>query len=100
MTSKEIMEFFMDYLEDRGYRNHDGKLSKGYVIINFMANGKMIRATDENPNHAHKHIVSCQTPSNEQDADSWYKLLEIGKKEVGSKAWKILQARKNEESNR
>jgi hypothetical protein len=96
MNGKEMMGFFIEYLENKGYTNHDGKLSKGYVIINFMANGKMIRATDENPNHAHQHIVSCKTPSTEQDADTWYELLEIGKKEVGSRAWKIIQEQKKD----
>jgi hypothetical protein len=99
MNHREIKQFFIAFLEEKGYNNHDGKLSKGYVIINFMANGRMIRATDENPNHSHQHIVSCKTPSNTQDAESWYKLLEIGKKEVGTKAWKVIQERNKTESN-
>lgn len=97
MKNREVKEFFIAFLEGKQYTNHDGKLSKGYVIINFMANGRMIRATDENPNHSHKHIVSCKTPSTEQDAESWYNLLEIGKKEVGSNAWNVIRKRDKEQ---
>jgi hypothetical protein len=99
MNNREIKEFFISYLEDRGYNNHDGKLSKGFVIINFMANGKMIRATDENPNHSHQHIVSCQTPKNIEDADCWFRLLDIDKKEVGSNAWKVIKNRDFNDKN-
>ena len=93
MSGKELKEFFTGYLEGLNYSNHDGTMSKGFVIINFMANGKMIRATDENPSHSHSHIVSCKTPSNLEEADVWYGLLEIEKKEMGSNAWNTLKKR-------
>ena len=100
MNNRELKEFFIGFLEDKGYNNHDGKMSKGFVVINFMANGKMIRAADKNPTHSHGHIVSCKTPPTIEDADTWYFLLEIEKKEMGSSAWKVLKKREhNDEKN-
>jgi len=99
MKNRDLKDFFISILEDRGYSSHEGKLSKGFVIVDFMANGKMIRATDGNPTHSHKHIVTCKTPSTTGDADVWFDLLEIEKKEVGSRAWKVIKKRKYDSEN-
>ena len=94
---KQTREFFVDFLKEKGYKQHEGLYSKGFVIIRLMFSGKMLSIKDANPDHIRDKnasktidIAFCKTPCNLNEADVLYKLLGLGMKEIGSKAYKRL----------
>jgi len=91
--NRKTREFFIGYMKGRLYEVNEGNLFKGYVRLIFMNGGFRVRATDMNPEHKFPHIVLCLTPTNKQEADVFYKLLEFNVKEIGVKADRL---RKNE----
>ena len=55
--TQRIKMFFQDFLEKKGYSDHDGLMSKGFVVFKFIFSGKMISARDLNPDHKFDHII-------------------------------------------
>ena len=92
--SKLTENYFTSFLEERGYKRYDNKFTKGFVIVTMMGNYKRCWMEDKNPRHKYPHIVTSLSPTNLQEAEILFKLLEIERKEIGTKNWKKLK--KNE----
>lgn len=98
MSNKEKVQFFTDYLLDKGYiQQEDNSFINGFVTIRFMMGGTRVRGTDSNPEHAYYPIAIFLTPTNITEAGVIYNLLEIERKEVGSKAWKKIREQRKQE---
>lgn len=86
--NKRNREFFVGVMKGKMYE-FDGKvISKGFVEITFQNSGRRIRAKDVNPNHKFPHIVTCLTPVDKNEFDTFYKIMEFEIKEIGVEAYR------------
>lgn len=86
--NKIITDFFTDYMENRGYKFIGKTMKKGFVVIILMHGGRTMRLYDNNTDHKFTDIALCLTPVNVNQADAFYIMFELEKKEMGSKEWK------------
>ena len=96
MSKDEEFSFF-NYLDERNYKKHDkNKYSKGYIIITLIGRqGNYISMIDTNPDHKLSKLGLCKTPTNIIESDILFKLFELEKKEIGTKAWKQIKQKQN-----
>ena len=86
--NKKTKDFFIGCMKGKMYE-FDGKIiSKGYVEVVFQNGGRRIRARDVNPEHKFPHIVTCLTPINKSQFDTFYMIMELDIKEVGVEAYR------------
>lgn len=86
--NKGIREFFISYMESKGYQLVGKALYKKHVVIKFMHGGYRIRIFDNNKEHKFTNIAMSLTPTTVAKADALYELLEVERKEMGTKAWR------------
>ncbi len=73
---------FIRYMEDKGYYLSTKELVKGFCVVNLSMGGKRVRIMSRNTDHKHPYVGTCLAPTNRLEADVWYKLFEMEKREI------------------